>query len=274
VKLTLLGTGCPVASAERYGPAQLIQDQERTVLIDCGSGVTQRLLGAGCNGAELDAIFITHLHSDHIVDLFQLIISSWHQGRDRPQRIIGPKGTQHHIEQLMALWQQEVIHRTEYEQRPSTSALSVEVEEIQQGSMITIGSIEVTAIEVDHSFYHALGFVIESGGKKMVFSGDTRPCCALERAALGADLLLHEVFIHNAFKADFIIRTEQTIANVAAYHTLSSDVGKVAQRAGVGTLVLTHFVPPGCDLKQLHQEVSRDYSGNIVMGSDLLSIEV
>lgn len=275
MRLTLLGTGCPVVSVERYGPAQLVQDATHSILIDCGSGVTQRLLAAGCSGAQLDALFITHLHSDHIVDLFQLIISSWHQGRERPQKIYGPSGTKKHIQQLMAMWSIELDQRVAYERRPSSSALIIEVEEISPKSRITIGPMVVTAVGVDHSpVRHALGFMVESGGRKMVFSGDTRPCSSLEIAARGADLLLHEVFVHYEMKADGINRTEETIANVAAYHTLSSEVGGVAQRAGVATLVLTHFVPPDCDLNQLDQAVSRDYSGRVVMGSDLLSLEV
>lgn len=76
MEITLLGTGCPVASPRRYGPANLIRGGGVSLLVDCGSGVTQRLVEAGASGAEIDAVLLTHLHSDHIVDLFQLVISS------------------------------------------------------------------------------------------------------------------------------------------------------------------------------------------------------
>ncbi len=82
--LTLLGTGCPQADTERHGPASLVCHNDLAFLVDCGSGVTQRLLAAGCSGRELDAVFLTHLHSDHIVDLFQLIISSLAPGTRPP----------------------------------------------------------------------------------------------------------------------------------------------------------------------------------------------
>ena len=82
-----------------------------TEIGDCGSGVTQRLLGAQSRGADLDAVFLTHLHSDHITDLFQLIISSWHQGRDRPQRIFGPPGARDCCAGLIALWRAELDQR-------------------------------------------------------------------------------------------------------------------------------------------------------------------
>src|ERR671924_2058344 len=82
MQLTLLGTGCPQVDLHRYGPANLVRAGGRCFLVDCGSGVTQRLLGAGATGAQIDAVLLTHLHSDHVVDLFQLVISSWHQARD------------------------------------------------------------------------------------------------------------------------------------------------------------------------------------------------
>src|SRR5262245_19612027 len=129
MELTLLGTGCPQADPDRYGPASLVRHNSLTFLVDCGSGVTQRLLAAGSSGRALDAVLLTHLHSDHIVDLFQLIISSWHQGRDRPQRIYGPPGTQRYCDELLALWRQELDQRIVHELRNSTEALELEIVE-------------------------------------------------------------------------------------------------------------------------------------------------
>ena len=74
--VTLLGTGCPQCHPARLGPASLVHTGGASFLIDCGSGVTQRLVAAGSSGAALDAVLLTHLHSDHVVDLYQLIVSS------------------------------------------------------------------------------------------------------------------------------------------------------------------------------------------------------
>jgi ribonuclease Z len=273
--LTLLGTGCPSVHAERFGPADVIRHGDAAVLVDCGSGVTQRLVMAGLSGRDIDAVLLTHLHSDHIVDLFQLVISSWHQGRDRPQRVFGPPGTRRYVGGLMALWRPELEQRAAHERRPSTAALEVEVTEIAGGFAQAWGGLSVTAVEVDHRpVVPAFGFVFEAAGRRLMLSGDTAPCPALIEAARGADLLVHEVFVHRELPAVAGVRTRETIDRVAGYHTLSSDVGRIARDARVRALALTHFVPPGCDRAALLAEVSADYPGPIIIGEDLMAFDL
>ncbi len=275
MEMILLGTGCPVVSLERYGPATLVRHGETRLLVDCGSGVTQRLLEAGTPGREIDGLLLTHLHSDHIVDLFQLVISSWHQGRPGPQRIFGPPGTKRYVDDLMGLWRPELEQRIAHEMRPSIAALQVDVEEFRDGWKMDFGGLEVEAVEVDHQpVKHAFGFVFRGGGKSLVISGDTRPCEALGHAARGTDLLVHEVFIHREMSVADGRRTKQGIERVASYHTVSTEVGKLATEAGVGCLVLTHFVPPHCDREALFAEIRTDYEGPLVIGEDLMAFDL
>jgi ribonuclease Z len=275
MELVLLGTGCPSVHLERYGPAALVEHGGQAILVDCGSGVTQRLLAAGCPGRDIDALLLTHLHSDHLVDLYQLIISSWHQGRERPQRVFGPPGTKRYVEGLMKLWEPERSLRIKHEARPSTAGLEVEVTEIAPGQRLQFGALSATVVEVDHKpVRHAYGFLFEGGGKRIAVSGDTRRSAALIEAARGADILLHEVFIHEALPVIAGVRTAETVSNVASYHTLSSEVGKIAQEAGAGLLVLTHFVPPSCDRDALLEEVRADFEGPVVVGEDLMRFDL
>jgi ribonuclease Z len=237
--------------------------------------VTQRLLAAGTPGRDLDALLLTHLHSDHLVDLYQLIVSSWHQGRDRPLPVYGPPGTRRYVEGLMALWEPELSQRVAHERRPSTAALEVAVTEIAAGQVLAFGGLSVRVVEVDHKpVRHAYGFVFEAGGKKLVLSGDTRRCAALIDAAQGADLLVHEVFIHREMPVVEGVRSAETVAKVAGYHTLSDEVGKIATEAGVKALALTHFVPPAADRAALLAEVAADYAGPLVLAEDLLRIDL
>jgi ribonuclease Z len=272
--VTLLGTGCPQCHPRRFGPASLVQAAGRDFLVDCGSGVTQRLMGAGGSGAALDALLLTLLHSDQVVDLYQLIISSWHQGRDRPQRIFGPAGTRAFTEACMELWRNEREQRIAYEHRPSAKAFELEIVEFEEGVIWDAGGLRISAFEVDHRpFRPAFGFRFETEACKVVFSGDTTICSNLIKWAEGADLLVHECFIHHEMAALPGLRTTEGLKNVAAYHTLSSDVGKVAREAGARLLVLNHLVPVEFDRGALLEEVCRDFPGPVVIGEDLLAID-
>ena len=273
--VTLLGTGCPQCDPDRLGPASLVRAGKRQLLIDVGSGATQRLISAGSSGRSLDAVLLTHLHSDHIVDLFQLVISSWHQGRNRPQQVFGPKGTRRFVEGLMTLWRPELEQRIAHEMRPSIAALEVEVTEIEPGEILRLDELVVRAVAVDHfPVREAFGFVIETGSLRAVFSGDTAPCPALVEAAKGAELLVHECFVHGAMKPEPGVRTQEGIDNVARYHTASVDVGEIAAKAGIRCLMLNHFVPTRFDKDRVLAEVRRAYAGPVLVGEDLMSIDL
>ena len=276
MELVLLGTGCPSVDMDRHGPANLVNGGAGAkLLVDCGSGVTHRLLEAGCPGSEIDALLLTHLHSDHIVDLFQLIISSWHQGRDRPQRIYGPPGTKRFVLGLLDLWKPELDQRIAYEKRPSVAALTVNVEEIEGGDTLQFGAMTVRVVSVNHlPVKHALGFVFQDTGARLAISGDTTYCPALIEAAKGCDILLHEVLIHRELQVIDGKRTAETIQSMQAYHTVSDQVGKVASQTGAGKLVLTHFVPPKFDEQKLFDEVCRDFGGPVIIGKDLMRLSV
>ncbi|WP_374304765.1 MBL fold metallo-hydrolase [Ferrovibrio sp.] len=274
MRVTLLGTGCPQVSTRRYGPSSLLRWKERQFLVDCGSGVTQRLLGAGSAGKNIDALFLTHLHSDHIVDLFQLIISSWHQGRDRPQRIFGPPGTRQYLNGLMALWRSELEQRIAHEKRPSTRALELDITEVEPGIVLRDGDLTVIAVAVRHQpVKAAYGYVFTDGSQKVAFSGDTAFCPELILAAKDADALVHECFIHREMLALPGVRRPETIENVASYHTLSTEVGKVAAQARARCLILNHFVPVAFDAAALMAEVRADYAGPVLVGEDLMQFD-
>ena len=132
MQLTLLGTGCPSVDYKRFGSANLISTNNTKILIDCGSGVTQRLQQIKQSSASIDALFLTHLHSDHVIDFYQLIISSWHLYRLKPWKVFGPKGTKKFISSLMNTWKDERKLRIDYEKRSSVKAFKINVYEFQK----------------------------------------------------------------------------------------------------------------------------------------------
>ena len=275
MELTLLGTGCPKVDYKRFGPSNLIQTKKTKILVDCGSGVTQRLDQIKISSADIDALFLTHLHSDHVVDLYQLIISSWHSYRVKPWKIYGPRGTKKFVSKIMDAWKEERYLRIKYESRASTKAFNTIIHEFKSHGKIKINDFNVEYFEVDHKpVKYAYGFNFLNKNKKLTISGDTRPCENLMRYAQKADVLLHEVFIEGEFKQTTKMRTKKTLHNVRSYHTPSSIVGKVALITKCKKLVLTHLVPTKFNEDNLKRTVKKDFGKNPVIGKDLLKIRI
>lgn len=274
MKLTLLGTGCPTVNASRFGPSNLIHTHKTKILVDCGSGVTQRLLQKGYKGPDIDCVLLTHLHSDHVIDFYQLIISSWHQYRKRKWRIFGPEGTKKFLYSIMSSWKKERNQRIKYEKRDSISAFDLDITEIKNNGETIINDIKVEYFKVDHKpVLNAFGFNFINKEKKITVSGDTKPCKNLNFYAKNADILLHEVFIEYEILPVKGVRSKETIHNVRSYHTISEEVGKIAKLAKAKNLILTHFVPPIFDKKKLINIVRKDYGKTPIIGEDLMTID-
>ena len=275
MQLTLLGTGCPKVDHKRFGPANLVSTKKSSILIDCGSGVTQRLKEAKVSSTNINALFLTHLHSDHVMDLYQLIISSWHSYRIKPWRVFGPKGTKKFVNKIMEAWKDEREQRIKYEQRSSTKAFNIIVSEFDNYGKIKIGDLIVEYFTVDHKpVKYAYGFNFYHKKKKLTMSGDTKPCDNLMKYGQLTDLLLHEVFIEDEIKTFEKMRSKKTLHNVKSYHTPSTVVGKIAKIARCKKLVLTHFVPTEFNHKKLIKVVEKDFGKKPIIGKDLLKIRI
>ena len=275
MELTLLGTGCPKVDYKRFGPANLISTKMTNILVDCGSGITQRLDQINISTADIDALFLTHLHSDHVVDLYQLIISSWHSYRTKPWKLYGPKGTKKFVSKIMNAWQDERMQRIKYEQRSSTKAFNIIVKEFSTSGTIKIKDLKIKYFEVDHKpVPFAYGFCFLKNNKKLTISGDTRPCENIMKYGQLSDVLLHEVFIEDEIKETNKMRTLKTLHNVKDYHTPSSIVGKIASLTRCKKLVLTHLVPTKFNEKKLKKIVKNDFGKDPIIGRDLLKIKI
>ena len=276
MELHLLGTGCPAVDPNRMGPAALVRSMDGArILVDCGSGVTQRLVSAGTPGAEIDLLLLTHLHSDHVVDLFQLVISSWHQGRDRGLQVVGPAGTQEFVGALLEVWRPELERRVMHEKRPSVDGLDVEINEIGHGAEMELGDLLIEAFEVDHRpMVPAMGYAFREDDRQLILSGDTGPCETLIEASMGCDVLVHDVLLEHELQPIEGVRTQETIDQVASYHATAEQVGRIATEAEAKCLILTHFVPTKFDEAKLLEIVKADYDGPVICGEDLMLIDI
>lgn len=280
-RFVLLGTqGGPLIRSYRQTPsANLIVYKDVPFVIDTGYGATFKLKEAGINLGTLKYIFITHLHSDHYLDLGPLLYNAWITGLAEEVHVYAPTG----IRSIMkAYWESnryDIDTRIKDEGRPDIRNL-ITTHEIKEGVLLANSDFEITALKNIHPpIDNSYSFRFKLGKKIIVFSGDTAYCPALATFAMGADYLVHEVMYLPAVDGIAKRRPNATklIASIKSHHTSAEDVGRIAQAANVKNLILNHFVPP--DDKSLTDQtwfgaVKSNFSGNIVIGKDLSQFEI
>lgn len=273
MEVVLLGTGSPLPDAHRAGPATLVRAGGRAFLVDCGRGVLQRAAAVGVGAGQLSAVLLTHLHSDHITDLNDVITSRWVMSFEpSPLRIFGPPGTKEVVAATLAVLRLDIGYRLTHHE-DLTWEPPVEVVEVSEGTVLDEAGVLVTAAPTDHRPVHpTTAYRIEHDGRSVVLAGDTVPCAGLDGLCVGADALVHTVI-----RADLIQTIPvQRLQDVCDYHSSVEDAAQTAARAGVATLVLTHYVPalvPG-DEEAWRSRAAQHFTGAIELGDDLLTVTV
>ncbi len=275
IDITLLGTGSPMADPNRAGPATLVQAGGEQYLVDCGRGVLMRLAAAGVPVGQLTAVCITHLHSDHITDLNDVITSMWITTFvPTPLRIIGPPGTRDVVGHILASLGPDIGYRIAHHDDLSDGPL-LEITETDGAGHpdLTVGSVRITASPTDHRPVEpSIAFRFDHDDVAVVVAGDTVPCAGLNELCVGAQALVHTVIRKDIIANIPVPRLQDTLD----YHSSPEEAAQTAERAGVNTLVLTHYVPAiapggGDDWREL---AARHFTGRVELGDDLHHITI
>jgi ribonuclease Z len=269
----LLGTGSPLPSATRAGPATLVKAGGANLLVDCGRGVGLRLAAAGVAPQALSAILLTHMHSDHICDLNDVITSHWVMSAGpTPLRVYGPQGAQALVDATLAMLAFDVKYRMDHHDDLGAGP-DVQVTELSPGDRFTVGGCEIFAHATDHApVFPTLGYRIEAGGAVAALAGDTLPCPGLDAICQSAD-----VYVQTVIRDDLIRRLPvRRLQDVLDYHSTVEQAAQTAARCGVRTLMLTHYVPPlAPGQEDAWRALARPhFAGDIVLGDDLTSVSV
>jgi len=277
-RLVLLGTGGgPTPKAIRAAPAAALMIGGQLHVLDAGNGAARQAVLAGLPLKALAHIWISHLHNDHVADAFTLPWLAWSGALTTAVTVHGPAG----LQAMRAGWEAfariDIETRMADEGRPDLRRL-LAVSEIAPGLLLDAGGVRVTAARVAHPpLTDSFAFRFDWAGRSLVYSGDTAPCPALIALARGADTLVQEAMFLPAL--DRLIASESNApslrAHLLASHTTAEQAGEVAAAAGVKRLVLTHFVPggdPGISDSDWRQAAAQAFSGEIVVGRDLLSL--
>jgi len=258
---------------DRFGPSILVEAGKEKLLFDCGRGATQRIEQHKVPFAEVDALFLTHLHSDHVVGIPDLWLTGWVRGRKVPLRVWGPEGTKEMMSYLEQAYQFDIHIRRDVDEKLPSQGVVVVAKDIEQGVVYEHGGIKVTAFAVDHGLVKpALGYRIDFAGHSAVVSGDTRYSENLVRFSEGADVLIHEVIDPEAFRAGNYSSNPERAQKVIAHHTTAEQAGTIFSQVKPRLAVYSHIVPPNA--QELVAQTRKTYSGPLEVGEDLMSIDI
>lgn len=290
---TTLGTaGGPSVQADRSQPANLLDTGQSSWMIDCGDGASERLADAGLNPAQIDTVFISHLHIDHTAGLMGLIGLRWFTRAPHVLTIYGPPGT----DQIVA----GIVQSLEPAQRigigirgpawvPSVAS-TVEVRIIKDGADLTVGGVHVRAVKNTHfadkdgrdddNGSQSLSFRFEKAGYSIGYTGDTGPSVAVEQLVRGADLLVSETIDLKPLAAEIYRRYPEMpepakralVTHFERQHLTPAEAGKLAADAGAKRLVLTHLTALGKTAEfapRLAAEARTTFHRDVVIARDL-----
>ncbi|TLP48271.1 MBL fold metallo-hydrolase [Cohaesibacter sp. CAU 1516] len=279
--VTLLGTkgGPAIRPGTPMPTSMLVEMDGQRLLVDAGLGVTRGVCDAGVALTELDAILITHLHSDHYLELGPLLHTAWTAGLKKPLTVWGPDGLAHYWEKFLDSMAFDIELRVRDEGRPDLASL-VTIERLAQGCFSFNGLLIETMLNVHPPIEESYALKISGSHHRVVLSGDTAPMEAMVTFAKGADLLVHEAMLTAGIEA-LCARVgngdDRLRIHLERSHSAAGEVAKIAAAAGVKRLALNHLIPsddPDFGPEDWKCEVSAHWNGPWDLGVDNMRIEL
>jgi len=279
--VTLLGTGTPVPRPDRFGSATLIEAGDQKLLIDAGRGAAIRLFQLKIPIGRLDALLLTHFHSDHTSGIPDVWLTGWLESffgtRRTPMRVIGPTGAKVLMTKLAEAYADDIRIRIADERLPPEGIATSVAEFDRDGVVYEKNGVKVIAFEVDHGdlIKPCYGYRIEYGGRSAVISSDTRYNENVITYGKGCDLLVHEV----AAAPPELLR-EAYIQRIVGHHILPRDAGRVFAQTKPKLAAYTHLVLindakiPPVTLDDVVAETRETYSGPLQVGEDLMAFDI
>jgi ribonuclease Z len=284
MKVVLLGTRSgPAVDAQRLGISTLVLAGPEKLLFDCGRAMTTGMARLAINPADVTKVFLTHLHSDHIVSLPELVLFPWaSQGRAAPVQVWGPDGTRSMVKHLLEAFSFDIHIRRDVDEKFSPEGIKVIANDIREGVVHEANGVKVTAFSVDHGpVKPAFGYRIDYQGHSVVISGDTKPSDSLVKFSQHVDVLIHELGQSKqdprlTGPPDELIPnlriTRRQARTIVDHHTDAAEAGQVFERVQPKLAVFSHFpnIVPADALRLVRQS----YAGRVEFGEDLMTIDI
>jgi len=261
LKVVLLGSGMgPRVNLQQFGASTLVEAGSLQLLFDCGRGATLRLTQVGVPIGSISRLFLTHLHSDHVIQIPDLLLTGWAGGgRTVPLQVWGPDGTRDMMDHIQQAFAFDIHMRRDVDDKRPGDGIKVVSNDIKQGVVFDEQGVKVTAFLVDHGLLTpAFGYRVDYRGRSLVLSGDTRSSENLIRFAQGVDVLVHEV-------VDPEINREG-----ARRHTMPEQAGELFTRVKPRLAVYSHAP----NTENVITQTRRTYAGPLQGAEDMLTIEI
>jgi ribonuclease Z len=272
LRVTLLGTGVgPPVNLTQFGASTLVEAGDKRLLFDCGRGATIRLTQAGVALGSVSRLFLTHLHSDHVMQIPDLLLAGWMgaTGRTGPLDVWGPDGTRDMMGALERAFAFDIHMRRDVDEKIPAEGIIVHSHDITEGAVLDEGGLRVTAFLVDHGpVAPAFGYRVDYRGRSVALSGDTRVSENLIKSTAGVDVLVHEAVDPVALRASS--RNPAVIESIIAHHTTAEQAGEVFARVKPRLAVYSHAP----NTEAVIAQTRKTYAGPLQRAEDLLTIDI
>jgi ribonuclease BN (tRNA processing enzyme) len=267
IEVIMLGTGSPRPNLNRSGPSQVLNIDGQPILIDCGEGVVNQLMKSNIPLSEINHLFFTHLHADHVYGYGHFLVAGWGSGRKK-LTVVGPPGTKRLHNLVLEMFKEDINYRSSLG-FPTEGILDVNVIEVDPSQKVPCEiPAEVTAAPMIHNV-QTFAYRFQMGNKSVVFSGDTAPTEKLVGLSDGADVLVHDSCLTTTSMYNYSPRPElkKVWENLQTEHCTPEQAANTARKANVKKLILTHFLPD-IDVNEIYAETKKIYDGTVIVPED------
>ena len=272
IKITILGSGTPRVNIERFSQSILIEHKNDKFLFDTGRGALLRLYQSNIMPNEINNIFFTHLHSDHILGFADILMTGWVYHRKQPLKIYGPVGTKNFVNSTLKAYEEDIKVRSMAPENLDVNAIKSDVKIIDDGFKYEKNGLTIETFSVKHEpFTHAFGFKIFNDKYCLVISGDTTYSERVIEKSNNCDVLIHEI----AHASEHTLEKYPKAKGVISYHTNTKQVADIINKVKPRLTVLNHVLSlDGSTDDQILESIKNHTEHKVLVAKDLMTIDL